>query len=76
VNGRQAKYLRSLARYNPNESREYENVLVAKKKFIRFETNGKSKEIVKERFQLINKSKQEYNRWKKAYYLTKKQGGL
>jgi hypothetical protein len=75
VNGRKAKELRRLAKYSPNDPREYDDIPVKKVKIARFNADGSVEDVIKTRTVRLNKNKQAYNMWKKAYYITKK-GGL
>jgi len=76
VNGRKAKELRRLAKYNPNSTREYDDIPVKKVKIARFNADGSVEDVIKERVVRLNKNKQVYNKWKQAYYIAKTKGGL
>jgi len=76
VNQKRAKELRRLAKYDPNGPKEYEDIEVKKVTVARFNSDGSVEDVIRTRVVTINKTKQTYNKWKKAYYLTKSRGQL
>lgn len=76
MNQRKAKMLRKLAGFDANEPKQYENVIVAKKRFIQFNGDGSSEDIIKDRNMTLRLGlKQVYKRYKRAFYTLKTKGG-
>lgn len=76
MNGKKAKLLRRMAGFHPSEPKEYDHVVVAKRRILQFEADGTSNEIIKDRTMAIRKgTKQVYKRYKQAYYMLKTKGG-
>lgn len=73
MNGKKAKQLRKLADLKRGKSEVVDvpmkNVLIK-----RFHKDGSIEDVDKTRTTRKNKTKEEYNKWKKAYYILKQKG--